>query len=58
VPLLAAAISRLLRDEELALRIAAAGQEKVRQYFSTEARLARLEALYLRAAQETRQQRI
>lgn len=57
VPMLAAAISRLLRDDELARRLAAAGQEKVRQYFSTEARVARLEALYLRAACETRSQR-
>ena len=57
VPMLAAAISRLLRDGEFARRVAAAGQEKVRQHFSTEGRVSRLEALYLRAAQETRAQR-
>jgi glycosyltransferase involved in cell wall biosynthesis len=55
VPMLAAAVSRLLRDSELAARLAAAGQERVRQTFSTAARIARLEALYLRIAHETRQ---
>ncbi|MBZ5587351.1 MAG: glycosyltransferase family 4 protein [Acidobacteriia bacterium] len=54
VPMLAAAISRLLRDVEFARRTATAGQERVRQHFSTEARVSRLEALYLRAAHETR----
>ena len=55
-PMLAAAVSRLLRDSELAGRLAAAGQERVRQNFSTAARIARLEALYLRVAHETRQE--
>jgi glycosyltransferase involved in cell wall biosynthesis len=55
VPMLAAAVSRLLRDAELASRLAVAGQERVRQNFSTEARIARLEALYLRIAHENRQ---
>ena len=55
VPMLAAAVSRLLRDSELAARLGAAGQERVRQNFSTAARIARLEALYLRIAHETRQ---
>ncbi len=54
VPMLAAAISRLLRDPELAHHLGAAGQERVRQNFSTAARIARLEALYLRVAHETR----
>jgi len=54
VPMLAAAISRLLRDADLAGRLAASGQERVRQQFSTAMRISRLEALYLRAAQETR----
>jgi glycosyltransferase involved in cell wall biosynthesis len=57
VPMLAAAVSRLLRDDELARRIAVAGQERVRQHFSTAARVSRLEALYLRAAQETHTRR-
>lgn len=55
VPMLAAAVSRLLRDSELAARLATAGQERVRQNFSTEPRIARLEALYLRVAHEMRQ---
>ena len=55
VPMLTAAVSRLLRDSELAARLAAAGQERVRQNFSTEPRIARLEALYLRVAHEMRQ---
>lgn len=55
VPMLAAAVSRLLRDAELAARLAAAGQERVRQSFSTEPRIARLEALYLRVTHEMRQ---
>jgi glycosyltransferase involved in cell wall biosynthesis len=55
VPMLAAAVSRLLRDSELTARLAAAGQERVRQNFSTDARIARLEALYLRVVHETRQ---
>jgi glycosyltransferase involved in cell wall biosynthesis len=54
VPMLAAAISRLLRDAELAHHLGAAGQERVHQNFSTAARIARLEALYLRVAHETR----
>lgn len=54
VPMLAAAISRLLRDPELAHHLGAAGQERVRENFSTAARIARLEALYLRVAHETR----
>ena len=54
VPMLAAAVSRLLRDDELARQIAVAGQERVRQHFSTAARISRLEALYLRAAHEAR----
>ena len=54
VPMLSAAVSRLLRDAELAARLAAAGQERVRLHFSTEARVARLEALYLRIAHERR----
>jgi glycosyltransferase involved in cell wall biosynthesis len=53
--MLAAAVSRLLRDSELAARLAAAGQERVRQSFSTEPRIARLEALYLRVTHEMRQ---
>jgi glycosyltransferase involved in cell wall biosynthesis len=53
--MLAAAVSRLLRDSELTARLAAAGQERVRQNFSTDARIARLEALYLRVVHETRQ---
>jgi glycosyltransferase involved in cell wall biosynthesis len=56
VPMLTAAVSRLLRDSELAGRLAAAGQERVRQNFSTAARIARLEALYLRVAHERRQE--
>jgi glycosyltransferase involved in cell wall biosynthesis len=55
VPMLAAAVSRLLRDGELAAHLAAAAQERVRQNFSTEGRIARLEALYLRIAHEIRQ---
>jgi len=55
VPMLAAAISRLLRDRELAHRLADAGQSRVRENFSTAARIARLEALYLRVAHEARQ---
>ncbi len=55
VPTLAAAISRLLRDRELARRLADAGQLRVRENFSTAARIARLEALYLRVAHEARQ---
>jgi glycosyltransferase involved in cell wall biosynthesis len=55
VPILAAAVSRILRDSELAARLAASGQERVRQEFSAAARVARLEALYLRVAHETRQ---
>jgi glycosyltransferase involved in cell wall biosynthesis len=55
VPMLAAAVSRLLRDGELATRLAEAGQRRVREGFSTAARIARLEALYLRVAHETRQ---
>ncbi len=54
VPMLSAAVSRLLRDAELSERLAAAGQERVRLHFSTEARVARLEALYLRVAHERR----
>ncbi len=54
VPTLAAAISRVLRDADLAARLGAAGQERVRQGFSTAARIARLEALYLRVVHETR----
>jgi glycosyltransferase involved in cell wall biosynthesis len=54
VPMLAAAVSRLLRDAELSARLAAAGMERVRAHFSTEARVARLEALYLRVAHEKR----
>ena len=54
VPMLAAAVSRLLRDAELAARLAAAGRERVCLNFSTEARVARLEALYLRVAHERR----
>jgi glycosyltransferase involved in cell wall biosynthesis len=54
-PMLAAAISRLLRDGDLATRLAAAAQERVRQNFSSVARIARLEALYLRVAHEIRQ---
>jgi glycosyltransferase involved in cell wall biosynthesis len=57
VPMLAAAISRLLRDHELAGRLAIGGQERVRENFSTAARISRLEAIYLRAAQETRSRR-
>jgi glycosyltransferase involved in cell wall biosynthesis len=57
VPMLAAAISRLLRDPELAARLAAGGQARVREQFSTAARISRLEALYLRAAQEIRTKR-
>jgi len=55
VPILAAAVSRILRDPELAARLAASGQERVRREFSATARVARLEALYLRVAHETRQ---
>jgi glycosyltransferase involved in cell wall biosynthesis len=55
VPMLAAAVSRVLRDAELATRLATAGQQRVREGFSTAARVARLEALYLRVAHETRQ---
>ncbi|HVN32754.1 MAG TPA: glycosyltransferase family 4 protein [Thermoanaerobaculaceae bacterium] len=55
VPMLTAAVSRYLRDPEFAGRLAAAGQERVRQNFSTDARIARLEALYLRVVHETRQ---
>jgi glycosyltransferase involved in cell wall biosynthesis len=55
VPMLAAAVSRILRDPELAARLAASGQERVRREFSAAARVARLEALYLRVAHETRQ---
>ncbi len=55
VPTLAAAISRLLRDSTLAHRLAEAGQRRVRENFSTAARVARLEALYLRVAHEARQ---
>ncbi len=55
VPTLAAAISRLLRERELAGRLAEAGQRRVRESFSTAARIARLEALYLRVAHEVRQ---
>jgi glycosyltransferase involved in cell wall biosynthesis len=54
VPMLSAAVSRLLRDAELSARLAAAGRERVRLHFSTEARVARLEALYLRVAHEKR----
>ncbi|HQT93545.1 MAG TPA: glycosyltransferase family 4 protein [Thermoanaerobaculaceae bacterium] len=54
VPMLSAAVSRLLRDAELSARLAAAGRERVRAHFSTEARVARLEALYLRVAHERR----
>ena len=54
VPMLAAAISRLLRDGELAARFAAAGQARVRENFSTATRISRLEAIYLRAAHEAR----
>ncbi|HVN74884.1 MAG TPA: glycosyltransferase family 4 protein [Thermoanaerobaculaceae bacterium] len=57
VPTLTAAISRLLRDDELARRLALAGQERVRANFSTETRISRLEALYLRAADEVRTRR-
>jgi glycosyltransferase involved in cell wall biosynthesis len=55
VPMLAAAISRVLRDGGLATRLADAGQQRVREGFSTAARIARLEALYLRVAHEIRQ---
>jgi glycosyltransferase involved in cell wall biosynthesis len=55
VPMLSAAISRLLRDEGLAARLAQAGQSRVREGFSTEARIARLEALYLRVVHDIRQ---
>jgi glycosyltransferase involved in cell wall biosynthesis len=55
VPMLAAAVARLLRDRELAGRLAGAGQARVRENFSTTARIARLEALYLRVAHEARQ---
>jgi len=44
---LAAAIARLLRDIELARRLAATGQERVRVHFSSERRAERLEHLYL-----------
>ncbi len=54
IAMLAAAISRLLRDPELAHHFGAAAQERVRLNFSTAARIARLEALYLRVAHETR----
>jgi len=54
VPTLAAAISRLLRDEEFARRLAVSGQERVRRHFSTAARISRLEALYLRTTHEAR----
>ncbi len=57
VPMLAAAISRLLRDEEFARRLGAAGQERVREQFSTATRISRLEAIYLRAAHEARSRR-
>ncbi len=57
VRMLAAAISRLLRDTELAARLAAAGQARVREHFSTSVRVSRLEALDLRAAQEMRTRR-
>jgi hypothetical protein len=39
----------------LASRLAAAGQERVQRECSAAARVARLEALYLRVAHETRQ---
>jgi len=52
VPMLAAAISRLLRDGDLAVRLAVNGQRRVREHFSTAARISRLEAIYLRAAHE------
>ncbi len=45
---LAAAIARLFRDIELARRLAAAAQERVRANFSSERRAERLEDLYLR----------
>lgn len=54
VPMLAAAISRLLRDGDLAGRLAVNGQQRVREHFSTAARISRLEAIYLRAAHEAR----
>ncbi|MDD5562625.1 MAG: glycosyltransferase family 4 protein [Thermoanaerobaculaceae bacterium] len=54
VAMLAAAVSRLLRDPELAAQLAAAGQERVRAHFSTAARVARLEALYLRVVHDRR----
>jgi glycosyltransferase involved in cell wall biosynthesis len=54
VPMLAAAISRLLRDRDLAGRLAVNGQQRVREHFSTAARISRLEAIYLRAAHEAR----
>ena len=54
VPTLAAAVTRVLRDREFAAGLAAAGRERVRSHFSTEARVARLEALYLRVVHERR----
>ncbi len=57
VPMLAAAISRLLRDRDLAGRLAVNGQQRVREHFSTAARISRLEAIYLRAAHEVRTRR-
>jgi len=54
VATLAAAISRLLRDGELARQLGAAGEERVRRQFSTAVRLDRLEALYRKVVEERR----
>jgi len=49
---LAAAISRLLRDRDLAARLGAAARERIRHHFSTTLRLDRLEALYHKVVEE------
>ncbi|MFI5143426.1 MAG: glycosyltransferase family 4 protein [Thermoanaerobaculales bacterium] len=52
VETLAAAISRLLRDRELAQRLGAAARERIRRHFSTTLRLDRLEELYRKVVEE------
>jgi glycosyltransferase involved in cell wall biosynthesis len=52
VEMLAAAVSRLLRDQELAARLGAAARERIRRQFSTTLRLDRLESLYEKVVAE------